>query len=583
MKNKTKSSNSRLEREVKKLTGEMMQKAGMMTNNQITVGMKYGFYYPYFNKIKRNEESVDKLFNFFINSLVNTYMDKMVIAEVDDSEFMSDMSIDEEISVMRSSKYYIQERMKKVSEFYPNGGYRTRVQSEKHSLALYTVGTDERNTLAIFLYYNDEIEKYSSLYFIGIFDQNQISMVSPNRSPIRHYTGTALYYSIKDKRAKEQCRRESEYVVNTVISPTILNWLAILLENEPCDPHETDNMDYPKYGKQEIGLIKNAMKYCEDVTCHTVYGMRRYDIEDYQIQEFNEWNKNIPIQLGEYVNLSKYPLIDFDEKENKFVSSYCKKMKFFSDDNINCHFDIRKYLEEPTYGEVLRFNYKIDSDDEILIDKFEILFIYQWNKEKDLSRFHIIEKVSGNLYIDLSMDYNNLEEFDIFEGFISSRIDIVLTDHSQIPNEYNEVKKRSGLLNFNAVDMLSSLKLFLSDMITIHDRPKRTKMLKCTKQNENTKRKSFNKKNNRRKNSDDDSNVIIIRVLKSATEAKKIIEDQETQSDDLKSRKAAEYTIEEWTTAGHYRHYKSGKVIWINEHFNHRNLPLTEKEVHLKL
>ena len=63
-----------------------------------------------------------------------------------------------------------------------------------------------------------------------------------------------------------------------------------------------------------------------------------------------------------------------------------------------------------------------------------------------------------------------------------------------------------------------------------------------------------------------------------------MIEEDEAADKEGRPRSHAEYTVESWNISGHWRHYKeSGKTIWISEHPAHRNLPLSQKEVHLKL
>ncbi len=489
-----------------------------------SIGLFKGFYYPYF---KNSKAEFEPFANFLIDITNQSYIDKCLLDKVED-DFFNEKDID--------SYQYIEEIIKMKNDIkneYGKDSYRARIESSNYTATIYTISSDDGDF--IYFRFNDEINKVTSLRYIRILDSYK---------KIDVYPYINLYYSSKNKNGKVVCKEESINYMNNIDDKYLYLLYHLLKLNDRCE------FINPTYGKNECSLIKQCLIHNADkVTTHLINSMRKDDAF-----ALNPIESNVQIDL---MNRIQYPLIDFTQKEMKFINKYVSTNDLFNDEKPELRFNLIPYLESPRYGNILRFPFE---------DK-DIIFAY--TNDKDVFRFGLLENVSESMWIEMNFDYTNLEEFNVYDSLNQIDTLLILTNHAYIPKSINDIN--SLLLNLSNEELLDFIQYILSCIIAIHDRPKRTKMVKITERKETNNNQKRNPKNN-------NEDYVIRRILKPADDAKEYV-----ASHSGGVHKNHEYTLEEWSRVDHWRHLKNGKVVYIHETTIHRKLPLSDKEVHIKL
>lgn len=278
-------------------------------------------------------------------------------------------------------------------------------------------------------------------------------------------------------------------------------------------------------------------------------------------------NKNVNItgsEIPEYFGIGdafkNFPLIQLNLKELKFILNYADKNAY-----VDGKMDLLKYLANPRYGNILRIPLR-HCDDNSEVE--EAIITYNIDENNDSISFIISQHLDENLTYACIVYFNSIKSFDIDSCYIASGGFLHMKDGKNMPNSSDIFKNKT--LACQTIDgIIDLVNLFIDICVAIHDRPERTKMVKCVK------KEYYEKKEHNIKV--DEKDYIVARILKTKSDAREYVERMSG------TRAECEYSVEEWDRCGHYRTLKSGKVIWIKETTCKRHLPLSEKEVRIKL
>lgn len=501
----------------------------------IKVGEFKGFSYPPLYRNNNANTSFTTLAQFLISITNTSYLDRCYIKNINDEFFTIPYDDIDRESETRDIVEFVAEFRKR----YKRDEYRARIESANYSATLYTLTSQSYNTNFIYLRLNDEINKVSSLYYIS---------TKENMNFIQ-YAGIALYYSMKYGNSKTTCKHEYENVIYGKIDNRCIHIIHELISMDGID------FSTPSYGKNECMLFKHCMKNINENGAYDLYTQNNSSHElDNPI--FDDLKTNIYIDTN---NLESYPLIDFNEREKSYIKSYMKRNDMIDENRNELTFDIIPHLKDVPYGNIFRFPFK---DKEITVT----WYVDEINK---LLRFGMIEKINDEMFIYKLLDFDKIDTFNPFDNLCKIKTRLILDNCNKIPSSIDELKSISKLLEFED-DVYDMFVYVICVIITIHDKPKRSKMIKIT-----SSKPSSNKNKQLKKNNEE---FVIRRILKSVEDAKEYVK---THTGSI--HKDVVYTIDEWDRRGYWRHLKNGKTIWIRETTVHRNLPLSDKEVHIKL
>lgn len=287
-------------------------------------------------------------------------------------------------------------------------------------------------------------------------------------------------------------------------------------------------------------------------------------------------NKKVSETVSRIISIRDYPINDLDEKEYNRMLSFCIDNELIDRETREFnHIDIVEYLQHPRYGNTIRFhpNFKespnIDFDDEDSLAEL-LTFTYDLDKENDQLGVHIIYE-EESFIIDEVFNFVNLHNFTINTSICDYRLDYYLCPNT-LPKTLSVITDKIPPMLNNFDTVIGVLYDILMMYIVAYLRPKRISMVNII---EHKPRVHHNDNQE-----PEDSDIVITHILKTATAAKRFISEMSTKVGCSTNR---EYVIAEWPRSGHFRTLKSGKTVWIPPTTCHRNKPMTEKEIHIKL
>ena len=506
-------------------------------NYGFKIGEFKGFSYPASGQNNNKNEAFTELAQFLIDITNKTYLDRCYIKNSNDEFFTTKYD-----DINRENE--IRDIIKFISSFRKenkNDEYRARIESANYSATLYTLTSQVNNTNFIYLRLNNEIDKTSTLYYIAIEENTCVVQ----------YAGIALYYSVKYGKSKTACKHEYEKIICRNIDNKYIHIIHELIDMNGID------FSSPSYGRTECMLIKHCMK---NIKYAGAYDLYTQDNLSHKVDAsiFENLQSDIYVDTD---RIEAYPLIDFNDIEKSFIISYMKRNDMIDENRSDLTFDIIPHLKDIPYGNIFRFPFK---------DK-EITVSWHVDETNKLLRFGMLEKINDEIVIYKLLDFDKIDTFNSFDNICTITTRLLLDKCNKIPSSCDELKSVSRLLEFE--DEVHDMFIYMiCAIITIHDKPKRSKMIKIT-----SSKSSSNKSKTVKKNKENEE-FVIRRILKSAEDAKEYV-----RTHTGSTHKDAVYIIEEWDRCGYWRHLKNGKTIWIRETTVHRNLPLSDKEVHIKL
>lgn len=337
--------------------------------------------------------------------------------------------------------------------------------------------------------------------------------------------------------------------------------------------------DAPVHNSIEMSLFRKFIKInrysnIDDLNWIPLSITKRVNTDNSNSNAYNELypTKKYTEVVSQILSFRDYPIVDLNNKEYAFIYKFCLDKGYitYEDEKDFCNIDIIEFLRNPRYGNTLKIHPDFKSGIELDPEDNKLLTIrYDLDIDNDILSIHILYE-DENFVIDDIFNFTDLKNFSIKYSMYDYRVDVYLHPDT-LPLSYDEIFRNSPVVLTDLDSMICLLYDIIMMYIVAHLRPARTKMVKITE---------HKPKLHPHFDDPEDDDIVITHLLKTATDAKNYIKTMTEKTGCIVKR---EYVIEEWHRMGHFRTLKSGKSIWIPPTTCHRNQPLTEKEVHIKL
>ena len=261
------------------------------------------------------------------------------------------------------------------------------------------------------------------------------------------------------------------------------------------------------------------------------------------------------------------PLVDFTPKEEQFISKYISDKGYFG--NGDQEVDLIEKLSHPRYGYNLRIPVRKEDG---TVETF--LMSYVIDEEKELMRVYAFITNDAGIRSVMISDFEDIRHFSGEKNFSGIHAGIAIKREAPLMDRMETIKANMPDCFLSIDSSIMLVYEMLSIHIIIYDRPQRTRMVRCQEARASTSKKKSGKPA--------EPDYLVRRILKPVKEAKELI--RLSQEVDPGAPIQREYTMEEWERVGHWRHLPgSEKSIWIEKTTCRRQLPLSDKEIHIKL
>lgn len=534
---------------------------------KLTIKKFKGYHFGQYSYVAQNKNTENYLlatsaiFSKFIKTL---YLEPIRMFDVDESIFITDP-----ISDKKEITKEILKMSDNILKMISGEAFICRIKSHNHSFIM-SVGDFGNNEISFITALFDN-RKYTVKFNIDKkLDTDQIGLNDielPNYIPIMTRYALCPFTMGKKERDSESILRdelsnESMYVMDDTTISLIYNSLMLMMSSIKKD----DPLDIPDYTNAELYFIKKIFKMGETFDNSPKFypfNLFSWNSEGKDLNQFEEFY--IYDNLKNYIKDqdSEYPLIDFNRKEINFIIKYCRDAGYMvkgSDDTFN----LRQYINESQYGDI--FRYKLPGTDDL-----EMTLSCEFNDDKDILVIFISHDINKDVTVFASVGLDNISNFNIGKSYVNIDISILFKSADVFIPGKSDLLEMIPSMFTSGEDIADVVQMFIETFIVIHDRPKRSRMIKCTERRLISDHKSKKKSNS--------SDVIITRILKATDDAKEYVE-RMTASDNIER----EYVLESWPRKGHYRRTsKDGEKVWIPPTVCKRHLPISDKEIHIKL
>lgn len=319
---------------------------------------------------------------------------------------------------------------------------------------------------------------------------------------------------------------------------------------------------YTRCSRTEMYFINKIMekRYANNIIPVDIYNWIKEDM----ISDDFEFTKkfNMPKKLKETVlsNNNSYPIIDLSLKDIDYINKYLLSLNLFD----KC-IDLNKHISFP-YGNM--FRYIIDADGE----SYTINIVITKDDENDYMRITISYDVNDSIRIFSYVEYIDIRNFN--SEFVKANTSMLILNNKHLYTCISDVENDIPCI-FLEPYMISNISLTVIGLcIILNDQPSKMRMIKCTKHDTNN---SVKKKDTKKNNKE----FVITRILTTSKGVNRCIQKMKSTYGDVD--KGYEYVLESWARKGYYRTDPNGKQVWVPPTICHRHLPLTEKEIHIKL
>lgn len=513
-----------------------------------------GFYFSLSDHIYDKDEA-ETIFRSVTVDCLNGYLQNVNTYKVFDHEISRDNFNSPETIIeydMGNTRL-----LRRFSKRYPGTNCRFRLESDKYIFWMLLRKTENEKSLfdgsLLFVDKERDFVAMGSVYFdIDSYKREGIMMRSSFQNKYLFIT------SPKEKNARKITEDNSDTMkLEYSFTLAINTGLHQIIDNF-YDPGRYSG-EVPVHNETEMLIFKKA---AEKFNIHNlICPLDEYVNGDKGEDSLHMNGMEVPDHFTIGTNIKYFPLIQVSEKEMKFVRNYANKNAY-----VDGVVDLRKYMVEPRYGKTLRFNLsKNDVSGEVIIS-------YELDEFNDCITFHICQYAYNKFSYAIVAYFKGIKKFNINKSHLANAEFLFIhTQHNvhAMPSNISNIHNDIVLSIYKPKEILDLINDFINLSIAIHDRPERTKIVKCVD------KKYYIKKERNEKVEEKD--YIIARILKTKTEAREYVEKMSG------TRAECEYSVEEWDRIGHYRTLKSGKVIWVRETTCKRHLPLSEKEIHIKL
>lgn len=273
------------------------------------------------------------------------------------------------------------------------------------------------------------------------------------------------------------------------------------------------------------------------------------------LSEFDEMADGY-IAAGKHTDTN--PLVDLSTREFKYITNYVAKKSYMTDDPSCVNVDMVKAISNSRYG--ASFMYPIMVNGEEVVS--QLVFILNDDKGK------LFLQIPGkDIVFFVYALFDDMREFNMISNIVTINISAGITNFNILPDSADKMDELIPVEYRTLEDVWKLIYKICAMFITIYERPERTRVVReVTKPKHRGDGKLTNEKD-----------YVIRRILKTRTEAKEYVTRMSGQCADR------EYTMESWNRVGHTRQLKSGKIVYVHECECKRRLPLSDKEIHLKL
>lgn len=273
------------------------------------------------------------------------------------------------------------------------------------------------------------------------------------------------------------------------------------------------------------------------------------------------------------------PKIAFSERELDRTMRYVEKIGM----DVNGHnpINLTMILGHVKYGSWFRFSTPfVDSSDGELYLHWDIYPDYNW------IRFYLIRYNNNGSSAYALVDFRDTDIFFGPDNLANINVDVIWGNISNMqPSFLDSIGKFVPQVMHDTKDLTFMLIELINIFIVMAERPSRTKVLRVlTPKAEVAEEQKVRQYRRTYEESDDpeEKDYVVTRILKSTTEANKMIEEARKSSG---SRREARYVIESWERVGYWRRVAgTDRMVYIPATTCKRHLPLADdKEIHIKL
>lgn len=507
-------------------------------------------------------DNINDIFRYVCESTLNKYLQPINIYYVNDNNiypFTEDTSIKRETLEFDISNTRMLKRFKRK---FPEERIRFRLESEKYSmtadLGFESIDSKECSGTVMFTDSNRKICAIGTVS-VDISRYDEYNRVTSNLLIPCSLMSRFLFITSKKERISNQVViQNSNY---SLIEESFVYALNTGLHKMIDDGFKPGKLggDIPNHNKYEMITFNRIIDELFKINL-LICPMSEYINSSTSANgEIHISGETLPDYFKNMDNEKKYPLIQLSDREMKFVRNYTKENIIEKEGSI----DLTKYLSDPRYGNIVR--YEIPNGD----TNVTVMISYNLNIEDDKIEFFLSQKVNDKFIFISESYFTGIHRFDINDSHLVSASYLYIPKETDRPSSIEEISASVPLFNFSPKKVLDLIDDIIRIFISIQDRPERTKMVKCVN------KKYYEKKEKNIPVEEED--YIIWRILKTKTEANAYVKQMKG------TRADAEYVMEEWERRGYFRTLKSGKQVWVSATVCKRHLPLTEKEIRIKL
>lgn len=526
--------------------------------DEFYLGIRTEYDFPSLN------DAIDKAVKYYREAAVNLYFRPMMTFDVPDSFFRPHI---EQIDIENDlKKMGIQVRkLVKKAELPPiESSVRTfsdslvfRVRSSEITMYIEIFGhqnvaeniNDIRIPISIYMF--DNVSEALYMYTMSYDENNRWHY---NDSPVGPFI--VSNYSFKNK------SNDFALMITDDMINIFSNSLVMYRKNYTNDPSQFSSSEYTEL---EINIFQKMRKNSQ-VFNDSPFNIHTWRNDGCNITANNKMSRfisdsKVSAWIKNY-NTNCPPLVDFNVKEWKYIEKYVSNIFGDSPSPINLY----DALENPRYGNTVLVPVKMTSGETINVTV--IVRNLDYNGEEDDITF---SSITIKYQIGPNIIFSDIYIFDS-ENFTGNNISILRTDVFIGDKLFSSTDEPSRIFPelFFDKDYLFRVAIDIIGLfVVLHDRPKRSRVVREIKNNTATEK-------NRKKYKDP---FVVKRILMTDTAAKEYVKKMT-----LSERRDAEYVLEEWPRKGYTKKMKkSGKIVEVKSTTCHRRLPLSDKEIHIKL
>lgn len=545
------------------------------------VEMVLGFAHQYMDLNGEDHKNIEGPAKKLRELILSRYMLKTPTFEMDDKDLFKNIS--------KSNLRNLYIRMSAIANRIMKNGkypYTYRINTKVHSVYIsfmhHNTMKDGNKSCAVNVQIYNKADRYmissTFMVFVGL-----IGMVDLFHGP--------FVYAEDPKFAKETLRRiftiQGKFpvgkpvpIISDMTSMFIMHNAMEAIYKDACrdDLETTPDITYNEF---EMTVYRN-MATEEFKNAPGLYGTNLIGVHNPNYDDLMQdslYMVDIPKFLSIPPIVNRIPKIAFSEREIVRTMKYNERIGM----SINGHnpINLTMILEHVRYGSWFRFATPfVDKDDGELYLHWDIYPKYNW------IRFYLIRYNNNGSSAYALVDFRDTDVFLGPNNLANINVDVIWGNISNMSsNFFDAINKFVPHVMHDTTDLTFMLMELINIFIMMYERPTRTKVLRVlTPKSEVVEEQKVRRYRRTYEDSTDpeETDYVITRILKSTTEAKKMIEESTKSTG---GRREARYVIESWERVGYWRRVAgTDRMVYIPATTCKRHLPLAEdKEIHIKL